>query len=174
MFKPTATILWMYRYARSVARAVFGAPREVVYVDVCGDMYHYGHVRMLAAASRVAKMLCMPLVVGLHSDETIISYKRRPVMTMAERSEVIASNRHVDAVLLNAPLTITESYMRRHGIEMVMHGHTEADEHRYADMYAVPVRLGKFLRLPYTETISTTKIIERCSAAQAVSRCSPV
>ena len=43
-----------------------------VYLDMCADLFHWGHVNML----KNAKSMGDRLVVGIHSDETIRSYKR--------------------------------------------------------------------------------------------------
>ena len=57
----------------------------IVYVDMCADLFHYGHVRIL----KNAKSLGNILVVGIHSNETIESYKRTPIMSMEERIELV-------------------------------------------------------------------------------------
>ena len=50
----------------------------VIYVDMCGDIFHYGHVRFLEKAKQLGDIL----LVGIHSDKTIESYKRTPIFTM--------------------------------------------------------------------------------------------
>jgi cytidyltransferase-like protein len=52
------------------------AGSRVVYTDMCADLFHAGHVNFL----RQARALGDRLVVGIHSDETIASYKGTPVM----------------------------------------------------------------------------------------------
>ena len=46
-----------------------------VYVDMVGDPFHVGHVRLLEAARQHGDHL----VVGVLSDETVAAYKRRDV-----------------------------------------------------------------------------------------------
>ena len=58
-----------------------------VYVDLAGDLFHAGHVALLQEARRHGDHL----VAGVLSDETVASYKRRPVMTLAERVTVVWS-----------------------------------------------------------------------------------
>ena len=43
-----------------------------IYTDMCADLFHWGHVNML----KRAKGLGDKLIVGIHSDEAIKSYKR--------------------------------------------------------------------------------------------------
>ena len=78
-----------------------------VYLDMCADLFHWGHVNML----KYAKSMGDRLVVGIHSDETIRSYKRAPVMKMNERIKVVEACRYVDQVIPEAPLVITEEQL---------------------------------------------------------------
>lgn len=62
------------------------------------DLLHVGHVRYLEGA----KALCDRLVVAVNSDASTRAYKgpTRPVIPEAERAELVAALRCVDAVLL--------------------------------------------------------------------------
>ena len=66
-----------------------------VYVDAVADLFHYGHVGFLEKASALGDYL----IVGVHSDETVSSYKRKPVMRMDERIAVVQGCRFVDEVV---------------------------------------------------------------------------
>ena len=89
-----------------------------IYVDMVGDLFHAGHVSLLREARRHGDWL----VVGVLSDDTAASYKRRPIMTLAERVPVIESCRYVDEVIEDAPLQVTEEFLAEHGITTVVHG----------------------------------------------------
>ena len=129
----------------------------VIYVDMCGDLFHFGHVNFL----KNARKLGTELKVGVHSNKTIESYKRTPIMNMDERIRVIESCRYVDSVIQDAPLVITEDYIKKHNIDIVAHAHTEEDDEKYKFMYNIPTKLNIFKRLEYTHIISTTNIIDR-------------
>ncbi len=45
------------------------------------DLFHYGHVNFLRQAREHGDYL----LVGVHADETVMSYKRRPIFSMEER-----------------------------------------------------------------------------------------
>lgn len=170
MWKPNQMMVALYMYMRNVVRTnvlayVMPVSRGCVYVDMCADLFHYGHVRLLKSAKDIAAG--RRLVVGIHSDDTIRSYKRSPIMTMGERIEVVASCKYVDEVIPDAPLHITGSFMDDNNIDLVLHAHTPDDDLKYKRMYAAPCALKKFLRLEYTDTISTTCIIERCQQKRA-------
>ena len=84
--------------------------------------------------------------VGVHADNDVERYKRRPVLTLEERVATIRMCKHVDRVIEGAPILIDEPFMLAHGIDMVFHGHEE-HETIYEGMYSVPIKLGK-LRVP--------------------------
>ena len=125
------------------------------------DLFHYGHVNFLRQASEFGDHL----VVGIHSDETVMSYKRRPIMTMEERIQSVAGCRYVDEVLADAPLSIPRKWIEQHNIDLILHGDDFSPE--LVDLcYAVPREMGIFKTVKYSEGISTTDIIMRCKAAE--------
>ena len=76
---------------------------------MCADLIHYGHIRFI----KKAKELGNKLIVGLHSDETIESYKRTPIMSFNERKEIIESIKYIDEIIDNAPLNPTVEYLSK-------------------------------------------------------------
>ena len=60
---------------------------------------------------------------GLVSDVDVMSYKRAPVMTYAERVAVVQGCRHVDRVLdAPSPLYCTRDFLDRIGANFACHG----------------------------------------------------
>jgi cytidyltransferase-like protein len=127
-----------------------------VYADMVGDLFHHGHVEFL----RQARELGDELVVGIHSDADVASYKRPPVMTMEERVGVVRGCRYVDEVIAEAPLRVTRDFVERHGIDLVVHG-DDFDRERLLRMYGEPEEMGILRTVPYTPGISTTEILAR-------------
>jgi len=136
-----------------------------VYADMVADLFHYGHVEFL----RRARELGDQLLVGVHSDATVRSYKRAPIMTMEERVPVVRACRYVDEVIPDAPLTITEEWIARHRIDLVVHG-DDLDEDSMMMMYGVPARRGMLRTVPYTAGISTTQIMARLKESAQLDR----
>jgi D-glycero-beta-D-manno-heptose 1-phosphate adenylyltransferase len=68
------------------------------------DLLHVGHVRYL----RGAKALGGRLVVAINSDESLRALKgeRRPIMSAAERAEIVAALADVDAVVIFPELDV--------------------------------------------------------------------
>lgn len=127
-----------------------------VYADMVGDLFHHGHVEFL----RRARDLGDALVVGVHSDATAESYKRRPVMTMDERLRVVEACRYVDEVIPDAPIGVGADWLSRHRIDLVVHG-DDLDEQATTLMYRVPRELGILRTIPYTEGVSSSAILSR-------------
>jgi len=127
-----------------------------VYVDMIGDLFHYGHAEFL----RQAKQLGDHLIVGICSDRDVKSYKRKPILSMEERMMSVKACRYVDEVLPNAPIKITKEWIDEHSIDLVVHG-DDFDEYKMAYYYEVPIELDIFRTVPYTKAISTAKLIKR-------------
>ena len=128
----------------------------VIYVDMCGDIFHYGHVRFLEKAKQLGDIL----LVGIHSDKTIESYKRTPIFTMEERIEIVKANKWVTKVIEDAPLYITEEYINKYNIDLIAIPSNRTQE-EIQKMCIIPYNKNMLRFIDYTEDISTTKIIER-------------
>jgi cytidyltransferase-like protein len=127
-----------------------------VYADMVADLFHHGHVELL----RRARELGDELIVGVHSDDTVASYKRRPLMTMDERVRVVGACRHVDEVVPDAPLELSRAYIELHRIDLVVHGDDLSAENMQR-MFGVPREMGILRLIPYTPSISTSDIMRR-------------
>lgn len=122
-----------------------------------GDLFHANHVKLLKEASEFGDKL----YVGVLSNETASTYKRTPIVSMDDRIAVIESCRYVDKVISDAPLNITEEFMNKYKIDLVVHSHNIDEHYLYEETYREPVRLNKFKRLDYHKGISTTKIVNK-------------
>lgn len=85
--------------------------RPMVFTNGCFDLLHAGHVRYLCAARRLGQSL----VVGLNSDRSVQQLKpkaagqpARPIVPQAQRAEVLAGLRAVDAVVVFDDLTANQ------------------------------------------------------------------
>ena len=127
-----------------------------VYVDMVGDLFHAGHVALL----REARGHGDELVVGVLSDEVAAAYKRRPIMTLAERVAVIEACRWVDEVVPGAPFEVTQDFLDEHRITTVVHGDDLSAEGA-ASIYGPAVASGRYVAVPRTTDLSTTELIRR-------------
>tara|TARA_A100000164_G_C21916577_1_gene778513 strand:+ start:220 stop:615 length:396 start_codon:yes stop_codon:yes gene_type:complete len=117
-----------------------------------GDLFHYGHVNAL----KQSKSFGDYLIVGVHNDETVQSYKRKPIMSMEQRIKVIEGCKYVDKVISNAPLTITKEFLQKHNVDVVSITDTRPDEQNKQFYGEIMDKVKKF---KYTRTISTSNII---------------
>jgi len=127
-----------------------------VYVDMVGDLFHPGHVALLRAARESGDHL----VVGVLSDETAAAYKRRPIMTLAERVAMVGACRYVDEVIPDAPLRLTHAFLDEHDLALVVHG-DDLSADVAADVYGPALDTGRPRLLPRTGDVSTTDLIAR-------------
>lgn len=130
--------------------------RTRVYVDMVGDLFHPGHVALLKAARDFGDWL----IVGVLSDETASSYKRRPIMSLAERVAVIEACRYVDEVVPDAPYRVTAEFLDEHGIAVVVHGDDLSPE-AMDEVFGAVASTGRLRLVTYTAGISTSDIILR-------------
>ena len=119
------------------------------------DLFHAGHLNLI----RQAKEFGDYLIVGIHSDEGVTSYKRRPIINEKDRYEMARGCKYVDEVVEAAPLIITEDFLEKHKIDFVVHGDDVTA--KIKKQHKVPLEKNIMKYIPYTEGISTTKIIKK-------------
>ena len=71
------------------------------------DLFHHGHVLFLQRARALGDYL----IVGIHADDVVTFYKRRPILTMEERVKAVIRCRCVDQVIPNAPLVVDRTWI---------------------------------------------------------------
>jgi len=128
-----------------------------VFVDGAYDMCHLGHINSF----KQALLFGTRLFVGVLSDESIASYKRKPIMSMAERCAIVATSRYVHKVIPDSPITgITEEFLKKHRIHIVCHS-PEYNGEKGELYYGIPRRLGITRVTGRTEGMSTSELIKR-------------
>lgn len=124
-----------------------------VYTDMAADMFHVGHLNLI----KRAKSLGDYLIVGIHSDDDIGQYKRRPIISQENRYEMVRSCRYVDEVVEAAPLVMTKDFLLDNKIDLVVRGDDVTSEH--LRQQAAPIEMDIIRYLPRTKGVSTTLII---------------
>jgi len=100
------------------------------------------------------------VIIGVIDDNTAKSYKREPIYNELDRLELVKSCKYVDKVIFPAPLIITEKFIDDHDIDLVVHGFSSSeDSKKQHEFFKVPIKLNKFIEIPYYNGISTTEII---------------
>lgn len=57
---------------------------KIVYVGMCVDLIHHGHINIISEAKKLGKV-----VVGLLTDEAIASYKKVPLLNFEQRKQIV-------------------------------------------------------------------------------------
>jgi cytidyltransferase-like protein len=128
-----------------------------VYVDGVCDLFHMGHVRFFEKA----RVFGDRLVVGLHSDADVATYKPAPILTWAERLEMVRACRLVDRVIEHpVPLHVTPEELDSYGARYVCHADDMTPE-QLDYWYGELVPAGRLKVVPYTQGISSRDIVAR-------------
>lgn len=116
------------------------------------DVFHVGHLRLLERARAQGDYL----IVGISTDELNRRKKQRdPVYTLAERMEIVAGLRCVDAVFAEESLELKRQYLIDHRADILVMGDDwQGRFDEFSDLCEVRY-------LPRTPAISTTVTIEK-------------
>ena len=142
-------------------QALKRAGKSIVFTNGCFDFLHVGHVRYLKAAKAQGDVL----VVGLNSDGSVKQIKgpRRPVVPEDERAEILASLACVDFVTLfdePDPAMLIRLLMP----DVLVKGADWATE-AIVGRDIVESAGGRVVRIPLTEGVSTSGMIEKILAS---------
>ncbi|MGL5228649.1 MAG: adenylyltransferase/cytidyltransferase family protein [Bacteroidales bacterium] len=69
--------------------------KTIVYTSGTFDMFHYNHLRMINYARSIADIL----IVGVSTDELVMSYKPKPIIPFNERLQIIEALKTPDIVI---------------------------------------------------------------------------
>ena len=122
------------------------------------DMFHIGHLNLI----RNAKRHCDYLIVGVHKDELVESYKnKRPIIPLEERVEIVRAIRYVDEVIATDTLDKTKIWEKVHFDEIYIGDDWKGNE-RWEKTGKEMEQLGaKLVFLPYTKDTSSTMLREK-------------
>ncbi len=145
---------------------------KILYTDGIFDLFHRGHVEYLKACKNIFKDLGEELeevflIVGIVNDKDATGYKRIPIYNENDRYEIIENIKCVNKIIKDAPLIITEDFMKEHKIDYVIHSFSNSnDEGAQNEFFKVPIQTGKFKKIEYYSSISTTDIIKKIKSME--------
>lgn len=84
--------------------------KKIVYSPVTGDLFHYGHLRLLQNANALGDFH----ICGVLTDGAINSYREPSIASLKERRSIISSLRCVDMVMTQEQLDPTENLRKIH------------------------------------------------------------
>jgi D-beta-D-heptose 7-phosphate kinase/D-beta-D-heptose 1-phosphate adenosyltransferase len=136
----------------------------VVFTNGVYDLLHPGHLRYLQAARAEGHAL----IVGVNSDRSVRALKGhdRPIHREAERAEIVAALRCVDAAVVFDEDTPREIITALQPDVLVKGADWPAD--RIVGRDVVEARGGRVVRVAVERGHSSTKLIERMRQVAAV------
>lgn len=119
------------------------------------DLFHIGHLNLL----KNAKGLCDKLIVGITTDELIVSYKnKKSVIPFAERIEIVRNLKYVDAVVPQESMN-KFSIWEKLKFDIMFVGDDWYNTDKWKNLEKKFVEVGvKIVYFPYTKGISSTLI----------------
>ncbi len=132
-----------------------------IYCNGVFDLCHIGHIKHFEQASQLGDV-----IIGVHSDEDVATYKRTPLQTLIERVETVKLMKFVSEVITNAPLITTIQFMQEHNLDLVLISpeyDTENDHYYTEPRNANKVIVGdRYPHMSTSEIINRIKLLGYC------------
>lgn len=133
----------------------------IIYTGGTFDLFHAGHVQFLRKCYRYGYV-----TVALNTDEFVLEFKgKKPIMTFAERYEVLRSCKYVDNIVANISGADSKPTIEAVSPDYIIVGDDWLKKDYYSQMQFTQKWLDerniKLIYVPYTKNISTTEIKKR-------------
>uniref|UniRef100_A0A6C0CIZ0 Cytidyltransferase-like domain-containing protein n=1 Tax=viral metagenome TaxID=1070528 RepID=A0A6C0CIZ0_9ZZZZ len=120
------------------------------------DLFHTGHVRLLKSA----KMMCDYLIVAVTDDLLAIKQKRKPIIDIQNRMEVVGACKYVDLVIPHRGETKLEAYFKyKFDVCFIGDDWFNSEEYHQVEKDLSPYGVD-MIYFPYSSNISTSDIIK--------------
>ena len=131
---------------------------KIGYTTGVFDMFHIGHLNIL----RRAKEQCDYLIVGVSTDEVVMSYKhKKPIIPFEERFAIVEAIRYVDKVVPQLSMDKVEAH-RRYGYDVLFHGSDWKNSDMYKEIVESLRAVGaEVVFLPHTQGVSSTELAQK-------------
>jgi phosphoenolpyruvate phosphomutase len=130
-----------------------------VYVGMCADLLHEGHLNILKQAGNLGSV-----TVGILTDAAVASYKRVPTQNFSTRCTIVESLRYVEKVIPQTTLSYVDN-LKLIKPDYVVHG----DDWKTGVQQKIRKEVietlskwgGELVEVPYTPGISSTQLSEK-------------
>jgi cytidyltransferase-like protein len=130
-----------------------------LFCDGVFDLFHEGHVRHFKKIKELYPDSY--LFVGVFNDLESTDYKRKPYYNETKRLKIVSSCKYVDEATTEYPGVMTEEFIHKHNIDMIVHAFSNSNDiEKQQSYFAVPIRLNKMKVIDYNQGVSTSNIIE--------------
>ena len=123
----------------------------------CGvfDLIHIGHIRFLNKIKKINDTL----IILIHSDRFVATYKRQPIINENQRLELIQNIKCVDKAFIDDNEYLTQDSITTYNINKVIQATN--DHNSWSYYYHIPMALNIMDFINYNNIISTTNIIHK-------------
>lgn len=133
--------------------------KKIVYSFGTGDLFHYGHLRLLQNANNLGDFS----ICGVLTNEAIKSYKNEPIADFKERKAIISSLQCVDMVMTQDSKDPTENLKKIHNQFknakiILVHG---SDWKKIPGSAYIKKIKGEIIKPKFYEKLSTQKIVNK-------------
>lgn len=132
---------------------------KTVYIAMAADLIHYGHINIILEGIKYGKIM-----IGLLTDEAIISYKRTPIIKYEYRKKMLENIKNIENIVEQNTLDYIPNLLK-YKPKYVVHGDDwkEGPQKQTRQKVIETLKLwdGKLIEIPYTKNISTTDIIKK-------------
>jgi len=132
--------------------------KVVVYIPGVWDLLHVGHILILERAKALGDIL----IVGVPIDAVVVEDKgKNPIIPCDQRIKMLESLKCVDLAIPYEKLDFVTA-LKRYKVDVLVIGTQWGTEKRHiqAEEY-MRLSNGKIVQFPYSNEISTTKIIDK-------------
>ncbi|MCQ2613227.1 MAG: adenylyltransferase/cytidyltransferase family protein [Treponemataceae bacterium] len=125
--------------------------KTVVYTSGTFDMLHANHIKMLEYARSLGDIL----IVGVNTDELVMSYKSQPIIPFEERIALMKAIKYPDIVIPQHSLDHTDK-VKKLNFDIFVVGDDWAGKYDYLKEQGVDV-----VYFPYGKGVSSTELKNR-------------
>ena len=131
---------------------------KIGYTTGVYDMFHVGHLNIL----KRAKEQCEYLIVGISTDEVVMSYKnKRPIIPFDQRCAIVEAIKYVDIVVPQSDMNKLEA-VKRLGANVVFVGSDWQGSSQWLEYERLFFEVGCTVEyLSHTDGISSTMLREK-------------
>lgn len=133
--------------------------KSIVYSSVIGDLFHYGHLRLLENANKLGDFH----ICGVLTGEVVKSYKKPTIAGLKERKAIISSLRCVDMVMVQNALDPKENLKKIHeqfpNAKLILVCGSNWKK-VYGEEYIKKIK-GKIIQPPFYKKLSTKNIVNK-------------
>lgn len=125
--------------------------KTVVYTSGTFDMLHANHIKMIEYARQLGDIL----IVGVNTDELVMSYKSQPIIPFEERIALVKALKYPDIVIPQHSLNHADK-VEKLNFDVFVVGDDWAGKYDYLKKQGVSV-----VYFPYGKGVSSTELKNR-------------